>query len=360
MADKTGVLVVDDSAFMRKVITQIISETDGFYVVDTARDGEDALEKLAEQGREIQLVTLDIQMPKMDGLTCLKNIMEKHPRRVIMVSSLTTEGARETLQALEYGAIDFLAKPGGAISLDFQKVGHQLVEILTAASRSALPRPGTRRPMPKPKAVTIKSSAPSLAKAPPKGTMRLLAIASSTGGPKSLASFIPYLPADIGVGLVLVQHMPATFTNLLAERLDKSSQIAVREGKDGMRLLPGMMVVAPGGYHMEITKDEVVKLTKDPPIGGLRPCADVTFKTIASVFGSRADAVVLTGMGHDGTEGCKTMKERGSRVLVESKETALIWGMPRSVYEHKLHDKAVPIDKMADEVTSMLKRTNRS
>ena len=389
MAEKTGVLVVDDSAFMRKVLSQVIEKSDNFYVVDTARDGKNALDQLEKYGQEIQLVTLDIQMPTMDGLTCLEHIMHEHPRRVVMVSSLTTEGARETLDALDLGAIDFIAKPGGAISLDFESVGEELIRVLTNATHCSLPKAGKiTHPVPRhvverkpprkhdgPRGVkpthrpaethrTPKIPLRTAATAPPdhktlrnpaKGFQRLVAIASSTGGPKALANFLPYLPGDIDAAMLLVQHMPTTFTKLLADRLDKSSQISIKEAEEGDALRPGMCLVAPGGYHMEVTTNETVHLTKDPPIGGLRPCADITFRTVADVFGQRAMGVVLTGMGHDGTEGCRVMREKGSKIIVESKETALIYGMPKSVADHHLHDRAEPINEMADAVVETLK-----
>jgi two-component system, chemotaxis family, protein-glutamate methylesterase/glutaminase len=349
MAQKIGVLVVDDSAFMRKVISEIINGSEAFEVVGTARDGLDALDKLAQYGAAVQLVTLDIQMPEMDGLTALKRIMAEHPRRVVMVSSLTTEGARETLLALEYGAIDFLAKPGGAISLEFEKVGPRLIELLTAAANSRLPKPGAAP------ARTVMHHTPPMVQgnathAVRPGAHRLVAVASSTGGPKALSAFIPLLPKDLGAAVIIVQHMPATFTGLLADRLDKSSQLSVKEAAEGDQLLVGRCLIAPGGFHMELTPNETVHLSKEPPIGGLRPCADITFRTVASVYGRRALGVVLTGMGRDGTEGCRLMKEHGSQIITESKETALIYGMPKSVMEAGLATREAPIEQMAQTV----------
>jgi two-component system chemotaxis response regulator CheB len=351
MADKTGVLVVDDSAFMRKVLKEIIDSSDSFYTVEVARDGEDAMAKLEEHGSAIQLVTLDIQMPKMDGLTCLQEIMKKHPRRVVMVSSLTTEGAKETLQALDFGAIDFIAKPGGAISVNFKSVGPQLLGALEAAAKSRLPKPGTVRA----KVQVAKYSAPVTVRAGA-AARKIVMVASSTGGPKALNEFLSRLPGKLGAGIIVVQHMPTTFTKLLAERLDRSCEISVKEAEEGDVLTDSVCLVAPGGYHMELTPDERVKLTKDPPIGGLRPCADITMKTVASVLGQRALGVVLTGMGRDGTEGCKAMKARGSKILVESKETALIYGMPKSVVEAGLDDQQVPVHEMAQAVVNALGR----
>jgi two-component system, chemotaxis family, protein-glutamate methylesterase/glutaminase len=355
---KIGVLVVDDSAFMRKVISEIVNGSSEFTVVDTARDGQDALDKLASRGAEIQLVTLDIQMPGMDGLAALQHIMAEHPRRVVMVSSLTTEGAVETLQALEYGAVDFIAKPGGAISLQFESVGPQLIEVLKGASRSQLPRPGARPSptMARHHAPAQPALKPENSKVVKTGARRLVAVASSTGGPKALASFIPHLPKNLGAAMIVVQHMPATFTALMAERLDKSSQISVKEAAEGDRLISGCCLIAPGGCHMELTPQETIHLTKDPPVVGLRPCADVTFRTVASVFGKRALGVVLTGMGRDGTDGCRVMKERGSTILAESKDTALIYGMPKSVIEAGIATREYPIEQMAQAVVDQVEQ----
>jgi two-component system, chemotaxis family, protein-glutamate methylesterase/glutaminase len=348
MAEKTGVLIVDDSAFMRKVLRQIIDDSTDFKAVDAARDGQEALDMLERYGREIQLITLDIQMPKMDGLACLQEIMKKHPRRVVMVSSLTTAGAKETLQALEMGAIDFIAKPGGAISTNFQVVGAELMDKLQAAAKARLPVPGTApvyKEVRKPARTAVQAGA---------AARKLVMVASSTGGPKALSEFLTRLPGKIGGAMLIVQHMPETFTKLLAERLNRSCEITVKEAEEGEPLTQDVCLIAPGGFHLELTRDERVKLTTDPPIGGLRPCADITMKTVATVLGARALGVVLTGMGRDGTEGCKAMKSRGSKVLVESKDTALIYGMPRSVAEAGLADQAVAIDKMAQAVVDQL------
>jgi two-component system, chemotaxis family, protein-glutamate methylesterase/glutaminase len=350
MAEKSGILVVDDSAFMRKVISQIINTSPDFYVVDTAQNGRLALEKLSQYSAEIQLVTLDIQMPEMDGLACLQQIMQLHPRRVVMVSSLTTEGARETLQALEYGAIDFLAKPGGAISLQFETVGPRLLEVLRTAARSRLPVGGKLAA--KPAARQVSSPPPPAASPRAAGLTghRLIVIASSTGGPKALNSVIPQLPRNLRAAVVVVQHMPMTFTRLLAERLDKVSALKVQEAAEGTLLQDGVCYIAAGGKHLEITPSETLHLTDDPPIGGLRPCADVTLYSAAAVYGRRALGVVLTGMGRDGTDGCAALKRKGSRILVESKDTALIYGMPKSVVDAGLHDRIVDLEDMAQAI----------
>jgi two-component system chemotaxis response regulator CheB len=355
--EKTGVLVVDDSAFMRKVLSDIIGETEDLSVVDTARNGKEALEKLAQLGPSVQLITLDIQMPAMDGLECLRRIMAEHPRRVVMVSSLTTEGAVETLQALEDGAVDFFAKPGGSISLDFRQVGPRLIEVLRAALRTRLGQP--RPSQPRPAAAVIQRSAqPPAGGVHPRGAVasRLVAIASSTGGPKALSQVIPLLPADLPATVVVVQHMPATFTRLLADRLSNAGGLQIKEAQDGEELLNCQGYMAPGGLHMEVSAQRTVRLSKDPPVGGLRPCADITFRSIAPVYGRRVLGVVLTGMGRDGTEGCVQFHRQGCRILAESKETALIYGMPRAVAEAQVVDRVLPLQDIAQAITEEVAR----
>ena len=346
MSRKNGILVVDDSAFMRKVISEIVSGSGRYEVVDTARDGEEALDRLQRHNGQIDLVTLDINMPRMDGLTCLREIMKLRPTRVVMVSSLTSEGATETIQALEDGAVDFICKPGGSISVDFASVAPQLLRTFDNAMASRIPSPSRRTRTVVASHRVDRPTASHMAGGPRK----MVAIASSTGGPKALSQFLPAIPADIGAAMVLVQHMPAKFTALLAERLDSMCSINVKEAEEGDRLMPGLCLIAPGGRHMEVSRDGVVRLNDSPAIGGLRPCADLTFRTLAPLAGRRAVGVVLTGMGRDGTEGCQAFKRNGCRILAESQKTALIYGMPRSVVESNIADAAYPINELPQAV----------
>ncbi|MEZ5339551.1 MAG: chemotaxis response regulator protein-glutamate methylesterase [bacterium] len=346
MSRKHGILIVDDSAFMRKVITEIVSGSGRYEVVDTARDGMEALESLKRHNGAIDVVTLDINMPRMDGLSCLREIMKQNPTRVVMVSSLTSEGAQETIQALEDGAVDFICKPGGSISIEFKGIGPQFLQVLDQAMASRIPTPNTRS-----RTIVVNHRVErATASHMGGGPRKLVAIASSTGGPKALAQFLPAIPADIGAAMVVVQHMPAKFTALLAERLDELCRIRVKEAADGDRLSAGLCLVAPGGRHMEVSRDGIVKLNDSPAIGGLRPCADLTFRTLAPMAGRRAVGVVLTGMGKDGTEGCNAFKKNGCRILAESKETALIYGMPRNVIETRVADAAYPIHELPQAV----------
>lgn len=348
--EKIGVLVVDDSAFMRKVLSETLSQTEEFAVVDTARNGREALEKIEQHGPQVQLVSLDIQMPEMDGLACLREIMARHPRRVVMVSSLTSEGAKETLEALELGAVDFFAKPGGAVSINFKDVAPEFIAVMRGAARSRLSvshRPGPSRP-----AVV---AAPPASGAPSAGR-RLVAVASSTGGPKALNQFIPMLPARLGAALIIVQHMPENFTRLLADRLSAAAQFPLKEAAEGDRIESGQGYIAPGGHHLLLDDQFRVRLTKDPPVGGLRPCADVTFRSLAPLYGRSLVGVVLTGMGQDGREGCALFRRNGCTVLAESQETATIYGMPRAVVEAGIAARTLPIEEMAQAVTEELGR----
>lgn len=342
--EKIGVLVVDDSAFMRKVLSETLSQTEEFEVVDTARNGREALEKIGRHGPLVQLVSLDIQMPEMDGLSCLREIMAHHPRRVVMVSSLTIEGAKETLEALDLGAVDFFAKPGGAVSINFMDVAPQFLDVMRAAARSRLSvshRRGAPPPVVEPHPTPAASSASG---------RRLIAVASSTGGPKALNQFIPMLPAKLGAALIVVQHMPENFTRLLAERLNAASQFRLKEAAEGDPIETGQGYIAPGGQHLLLDEHFRVRLTKDPPVGGLRPCADVTFRSLAPLYGRSILGVVLTGMGQDGREGCALFKRNGCTVLAESQETATIYGMPKAVVDAGIAARTLPIEGMAQAV----------
>jgi two-component system chemotaxis response regulator CheB len=274
--------------------------------------------------------------------------MAHHPRRVVMVSSLTTAGAAETLEALENGAVDFIAKPGGSISVEFKEVAPRFIEVLRGAVRTRLGQP--QKP-------PVHHSPAAHASSRPGGeAKKIVAIASSTGGPRALGQVIPFLPASLNAAVVVVQHMPATFTKLLADRLSGNGSFKIKEAEEGEELKAGQGYMAPGGMHLEITPQHTVHITKDPPIGGLRPCADVTFRTIARAYGRNIVGVVLTGMGRDGTEGCREFRKAGCRIIAESKETAMIYGMPRAVSEAGLVDHELPLQEIAQSIADEVAR----
>lgn len=369
---KLGILIIDDSAFMRRLLSDIISTQPDMEVIDTARNGQEGLAKLEQHYKSVNVVTLDVEMPVMDGITCLKKIMSTHPTRVLMVSSLTKIGATVTLDALDAGACDFIAKPGGSISLEFKSVAPEFLNKIRAVGLSNLNLIKSK-PTVKPVETNIppKTTQPRSVVKPslqPEGTQpistpsvtpsvrpgqfkKIVLLACSTGGPKALYTMVPMLPKNLPAPIVIVQHMPAGFTNMLAHRLNSTSDITVREAKNGDYLTSGVIDLCPGGHHLIVEADGRIKLSDDPPIHGLRPCADITMLSAAPQFHERIVGVVLTGMGHDGTEGCKLIKKLGGYIISESQQTCIIYGMPRSVEENGLSNKVVPIESIAQAIS---------
>lgn len=359
---KIRVLVVDDSVFMRKIISDLIREDERFEVIDTAKNGLEAVEKTVRLVPDV--VTLDIEMPQMNGLDALRRIMAERPVPVIMLSSLTEEGAKETIEALEIGAFDFVRKPSGSISLDLFKVKELLLEKLAAAVQSrmpSMPRPSA----PKPEVRTI---APEPAKKKPWPSVpsrieQVVAIGTSTGGPRALQQLVPALPETFPAPVLIVQHMPPNFTKSLAHRLDATSRIRVVEAEDGNRLHNGVAYIAPGGWHMVVKKDDIgykVRLTKDDPVGGHRPSVDRLFESLLPFRDLKRHIVLLTGMGSDGANGMQALKQAGAAsTIAESSETCVVYGMPRSAVElgcvmHQLplHRIAGKLEELAGSVTS--------
>ena len=337
------VLVVDDSSFMRKVLSDILGADPRIEVVGTARDGEDALKKIAALSP--QVITLDVEMPKKDGLATLEEIMASNPLPVVMVSSLTQEGAQITLRALSAGAVDFVAKPSGHISLNMKDVSEDLVSKVIAASTARVGAPERRFPRP-----------PALLSPPPfvkpKGPLsakkvEILAIAASTGGPRALQQVLCQLPGNFPVPIVIVQHMPKDFTLSFARRLDSLCDLDVAEGAEGMELRPGLAVVAPGGYHMIVKRKQGGRfhcaLSDAPPLLSVKPSANILFLSVADEVGGAAVGVILTGMGRDGAEGAAALRSKGARIIAESQETCIVYGMPKSAVELGVVDELLPL-----------------
>ena len=320
-----SVLVVDDSSFMRRVITDVIARDPAFRVIDTARNGADALRKVHEL--EPDLVTMDVEMPVLDGLEALGYIMSEVPRPVVMLSAYTQEGGEHTLRALDLGAVDVVAKPSGTISLDLEVVADRLLEALRAAAAANL---GNVR------AQVVKAGPPqpsALVGRHGSTADVVIGIAASTGGPRALAEVIPRLPAGLGAAVLVAQHMPARFTRSLAERLDSLGPLHVAEAVDGEPVCAARVYIAPGDFHMRVERDETVpriRLDQEAPVWGVRPAADPLFRSIASTFGQRAAGVVLTGMGKDGAEGLRTFVAAGGEGIAQDRATAVIWGMPQA------------------------------
>lgn len=337
------VLVVDDSAFMRRVISDILSSTDEFRVVGTARDGNDALRKVHQLDPD--LVTMDVEMPGLDGLSALGYIMSETPRPVVMLSAYTTEGGEATMRALDYGAVDFVAKPSGTISLNLETVADRLLEALRAASTANLSVIPVRLPRRMEGAEPPQAKRLRLADAPLSDVA--VVIAASTGGPRALAELIPRLRVPLGAAVLVVQHMPARFTRTLAERLDGLEGLPVSEAADGEPVRKDHVYLAPGDFHMRVVRDADgvrIALDQEPSVWGVRPAADPLFRSVAEVYGARSVGVVLTGMGKDGAEGLRAISEAGGGGIAQDRATSVIYGMPHAAAEHARF--ILPLDRI--------------
>lgn len=362
--DKIKTLIVDDSAFMRKLIQDILSVSARIEIVGTARNGEDALKKIKELTPDV--VTMDVEMPVLDGLEALKLIMKEAPVPVVMLSSTTKEGAENTFLAMQYGAVDFIAKPSGAISLDLQKVGKELIEKVISASKANIKNLLNNTPVKKRtelhaeeySKIDLKASSSKRPIANMKwkpAAKKLICIGTSTGGPRALQNVLTKFPADIKAPILVVQHMPPGFTKSLAARMDALSQIAVKEAEDGELLQNGTAYIAPGGYHLKIRTAEAsrlaVQLDQSPPENGHRPSVDILFKSAGSHQEYAKIAVIMTGMGADGTKGIIELKNRGNvMAIVESEETSIVYGMPKAAFATKLIDEVQNVEDIADAI----------
>jgi two-component system, chemotaxis family, protein-glutamate methylesterase/glutaminase len=341
------VLVVDDSAFMRYSISQYLGTHSELQIIGTARDGQEALELIPKLKPDV--VTLDVEMPHLDGLSTLRRIMSEFPLPVIMLSSLTKEGAAETIQALTLGAVDFIAKP--VDRLNIRKVMDETAAKIIYSARARI------RPMPvqvlQPSAENQLSSEKRVR--PRRKTEPVVVIGTSTGGPRALHEVVPALPADLEATVVVVQHMPAGFTHSLAERLNMISNLAVKEAQPGDTLDIGQVLVAPGGFHMTLDDKAQITLNQNPPVHGVRPAVDVTLTSIVQQFGTSVIAVILTGMGRDGTNGSVLLHSMGGTVIVEHESSCVVWGMPRSVVEAGAANAVYPLSEIASAIEKAVK-----
>lgn len=336
------ILVVDDSAFMRTSIARTLT-TAGFEVIGQAKDAREAIDKVVALGPDA--VTMDFNMPGMNGAEAVREIMRRRPTPVVMFSAHTKQGARETFEALSAGAVDFLTKPAGEVSSDLSKIADELHKKLTMAA-SARPRVSAAAAAPK-----VRASTPSIGLTTmPGGLPRLCVIAVSTGGPAALSELIPALPADLRLALVVVQHMPAHFTAALAERLDAQSQLSVREAVDGDRPMPGLVLIAPGDRHVEFDDRGMIVLSDAPLVHGCRPAADVTMLSAAKVYGRRTVGVIMTGMGKDGAAGALAIKRASGKTFAQDQATSVIYGMPRAAIEAGAIDTVVPLAELAAQL----------
>ncbi|QHW30048.1 chemotaxis response regulator protein-glutamate methylesterase [Paenibacillus rhizovicinus] len=439
MSSTSRVLVVDDSAFMRQIICDLIAEDSQFTIIATANNGREAIE--AVRLHKPDVITMDLEMPEMNGLDALERIMRMHPVPIIMMSSISDDGTRETIKALQNGAFDFIRKPSGPLSPDIRQVGEQLLEklriaILTkrysrlyeleqpAAENSAKPKglapvvieppkhaPAKQRPSasglsgrkakaepanppsekrkkqqdevsvsqvslsPKIEAAqqleTAKQQAAPSFEAdlpvqskhkpkPAKTFQHLVAIGTSTGGPRALHEVITSLPADFPAPVLVVQHMPPKFTRSLAQRLDTFSKLRVTEAEHGERVYAGVVYIAPGGYHLELARDSggyCIKLTEEAPRSGHRPSVDTMFESCAAFPELRRHAVIMTGMGNDGVKGMRKLNECGGETAIaEAEETCVVYGMPRSAVEAGVATEVLPLKAIAPALAAAVRK----
>jgi len=342
---RVKVLVVDDSFFVRKRLVDMLSSDPEITVVDTAQNGLEAIEKIAILKPDV--VTLDIEMPKMDGLTALRSIMTSNPTAVVMVSTLTEEGSHATAQALMDGAVDFVHKPTDNTNIRVTQIREELISKVKAAAIAKIN--GKALGKLQPASFSAKrSSMLSTSK-------KLVMIGSSTGGPRALIEVLPRLPKGFPVPIAVVQHMPAgPFIKSIAQRLESISNIKVREAQNDDRLEPGVALLAPGGAHMLIEKDGVVKLNHGPSVNSVKPSVDVMMNSGVSVFGRNSIGVILTGMGHDGASGMTAIKRQGGRTIAEHESTCVIYGMPKVVVDNGDADSVVPLHQVSAEIVKML------
>jgi len=355
-----SVVVVDDSAFMRKALSSMLEKDPEIKVVATARDGQEGLDLIRKHNPDV--ITLDIEMPRMDGLTALKHIMMEMPKPVLMVSSLTVEGAEATLKAMELGAVDFIPKQLSKVSLDIVKIELDLQAKVKQIARRKFRPPVLAR---KPCVPTASAPCPpgdtearrEIVR--PSGTLvrDLVAIGVSTGGPPAVQKVLSGLPKDFPAAIVIAQHMPAAFTGPFAKRLDGVCQVSVKEAENGDRLMPGHVFIAPGGKHLKLhqrVSRVEIEITTDPVEALYKPSANVLVGSAAEAVGRRALGVILTGMGSDGMEGVKVLKQKGGRALAQSDASCVVYGMPKAIVDAGLADEIVDIEEMAQAIMANL------
>ncbi len=345
MSERIRVLVVDDSALMRKLIPAILAREASIEVVGTAMDGAFALKKIEELKPDV--VTLDLEMPRMDGMETLRLIMQRAPLPVILFSTHSKEGGYATFKALAIGAVDFLAKPKDAAAGRLDEIADRLIAKIKVAKRAA----GRKLPP----AVIQETSAPKKgvrAALPPR---RVIAVGISTGGPNALQFVLSQIPADFQSAIVIVQHMPEGFTEMFAKRLDECCALEVHEARSGDLLLAGRVLICPGNRHIMVRnmpRGGMVVLSDGPPVNGHRPSADVLFHSVAQEFGLTAVGVLMTGMGDDGAEGLGAIKAAGGMTIAQSEDTCVVSGMPRAAILKGYASKIIPLDGLGSHLVS--------
>lgn len=339
---KIKVLVVEDSPIMRKLITDILKNDPEIEVIDTAKTGKEAIEKAKSLKPDV--ITLDIEMPEMDGISALKILKKETPQtKVIMFSSLTQEGAKATIECLSLGAYDFVPKPS---TKSFYESIKKIEQDLIPKVKSIIPL----------ERIKFIYKAPHITPKIKKGIYKICGIGVSTGGPQTLIKIIPELPPNFPAPVLIVQHMPPIFTKQLAERLNSLSRLRVKEAEEGELIKDGVIYIAPGDYHMEVKKENAlvkIKLHQGPPRNFCRPSVDELFESLAEVYNGNTLVLILTGMGSDGKEGAKKIKEKGGVVLAQDAESSVVFGMPKAVIEEGLADEVVNLSKIPERLKDL-------
>jgi two-component system, chemotaxis family, protein-glutamate methylesterase/glutaminase len=350
------VLIVDDSAVIRRLLTDALSAEPLIEVVGTAPNGKIGLAKIAQLKPD--LVTLDIEMPEMNGLEAVTEIRKLYPKLpIIMFSTLTAQGAHATLDALARGANDYVTKPAnvGSVNAALQSVQNELIPRVKAFCRRIVPGSTSASNPAAGSSNIVVPAVPQATKSPPLKNSRidLLVIGTSTGGPNALATVIPRLPGDLPVPVLVVQHMPPVFTKHLADRLNNASALSVGEAKADDLIQPGQVWIAPGDYHMTVRRSGAtlrVALNQEAPENSCRPAVDVLFRSAASLFGPNLLTVVMTGMGQDGQKGCEVIRQAGGRIIAQDEATSVVWGMPGAVVRAGLAHHVVPLSQIVHEI----------
>lgn len=350
------VLVTDDSALMRKVISDMINSEPDMMVIDTAKNGENLLSKVSLNIPDV--ITLDVEMPVMDGIAALKELKKRNLNiPVIIISSFSKKSSELTMECLEAGAFDFISKPSESISLDIDKIKTELIQKIRIAAEHKNENKQTN--------IGYKSSSDSMNKdacsirQKAYNKIDAVLIGASTGGPKALYTVITNLPGDLGVPVFVVQHMPADFTKAFADRLNLNSRLKVVEAEDGEVIVKNTVYIAPGGYHMEVQNDKRIHLNTEPAIWGVRPAVDKLFISASKVYGPNIVSAVLTGMGKDGAQGTVEIKKAGGITLAEDKSTCVIYGMPKAAFETGMVDAVFPINIMSEKISRIVFNNRR-
>lgn len=346
------VLVVDDSAFMRQVITKMLERDAEIQVVGFATDGMDALQKL--NALKPDVLTMDLEMPRMDGLTCLAKVMATDPHPVVIVSSWAVQGAEPTLRALELGAVDFVTKPSAEPTDKMWDLEYQLIRKVKAAAQVSVARLLPLKPAAPPVRARVEHALPRTFQAP-----QILAMGASTGGPRALQTILTSFPADFPIGIVIAQHMPKDFTRIFAQRLDSICQIQVKEAQTGDEVRPGVALVAPSGHQMEIHRNYdrlEVGIHDTPSI--FRPSVDMMMESLVAATGSRTLAVLLTGMGSDGAKGMKLLRDLGAHTITEAEESCIVYGMPRAAVALGASEYSLPLQMIPNAILRLVQGTS--